>query len=87
MADEKRTGRLSEEDGGWIQRVEKQLKNALNRTDAPILDIEWLLLRCADTHKMQGELAAASFQALRADVEQFCERFPTLAPSLRSRGR
>ena len=60
----------------WISQVVATLRESLSRSDMPILDIEWLILRCEDTLRYTGDLRHASARQLIKDLESFNSRFP-----------
>ena len=60
----------------WLDQLEAILRDASGRPGAPVLDIEWLLGRCADTRAMDGEWQAASLSQLKKDADAFRAEFP-----------
>jgi hypothetical protein len=71
----------------WLDRIEAMLRAASARPDVPVLDIEWLLLRCADTRRMEGEWQRASLSQLEKDVEAFRAEFPGILDDARTSSR
>jgi hypothetical protein len=59
-----------------------RLMTLLEQPDMPTLDIEWLLLRCGDTHRMTDDWQRASLRQLWLDMLDFDSRFPTLIHDL-----
>ena len=64
-----------------IEHLADALRRLRGNPGSPILDIEWLLLRCEDTIGYQGELRQASIRQLIKDIKDFDERFPNLIPA------
>ncbi|WP_147450188.1 hypothetical protein [Corallococcus carmarthensis] len=64
----------------WTRDLAGVLHGLLKRPDAPVEDIEWLLLRCEDTLQYQGQLRDASVQQLDKDVRAFEVEFPGWLP-------
>ncbi|WP_437672528.1 hypothetical protein [Sorangium sp. So ce131] len=64
----------------WPQRLRACLLEVLDGPGVPVLDIEWLLLRCDDTLAMEGDWRQRSLHQLLKDVEDFDSRFPGCLP-------
>lgn len=67
----------------WLAELSDALQLAATQSDAPVLDIEWLLLRCRDTSSYSGELQMASVLQLIRELQSFSVEHPNrLAASL-----
>ncbi|RKH27592.1 hypothetical protein D7V77_11155 [Corallococcus sp. CA041A] len=64
----------------WARDLAGALQELLGRPSVPVLDIEWLLSRCADTRQYQGQLRDESVRQLVKDVRAFEVEFPGLLP-------
>jgi len=62
----------------WCRRLEQELREVRKRPNVPLGDIEWLLLRCADTAQMPDGLREASVVDLKESVREFIEEYPGL---------
>jgi hypothetical protein len=69
----------------WIQRLVNTLRHLRKAPDAPLLDIDWLLLRCEDTLRYEGELQQDSARQLVKDVADF-ERHSARLPRPATQG-
>ncbi|AUX46618.1 uncharacterized protein SOCE26_081240 [Sorangium cellulosum] len=64
----------------WLQRLRARLLEVLDGPGVPVLDIEWLLLRCDDTLAMEGDWRQRSLHQLVKDVQDFNSEFPGYLP-------
>ncbi|WP_163998134.1 hypothetical protein [Pyxidicoccus caerfyrddinensis] len=65
-----------------VQRLADALRQLLKAPAAPVLDIQWLRLRCEDTLGFYEDLRRASAVQLHKDVADFEQRFPNLLPAM-----
>lgn len=63
-----------------VRRLASALRRLRKRPSVPVGDIAWLLLRCEDTLRYEGDLQRASAVQLTRDVADFDENFPGLLP-------
>src|SRR5262245_54781415 len=59
-----------------VRGLRAVLRDALQRPDAPVLDLEWLILRCDDTLGYEGNTMIASLNQLKGDMRHFSDEFP-----------
>lgn len=64
----------------WVTRLRAILRAAHSATNAPVLDIEWLLLRCDDTLRSSSEHTVQSARQLARDLAEFDAEFPGIVP-------
>jgi hypothetical protein len=64
----------------WLRELVHALDRASIGVDAPRFDIDWLLLRCRDTMRMDGELRASSIGALVQSLAEMLRGYPTGVP-------
>lgn len=72
-----------QEDDAWVLQVIENLQALLSREDAPVEDIDWLLLRCQDTLRYTcdwDDWRRASTRQLIKDLASFEKDFPGLLP-------
>ncbi len=67
-------------DENWVRQMIPVLKSLLDKPNMPILDIEWLLLRCEDTLNYPESLRQDSLIQLRKDFDDFKAEFPEALP-------
>jgi hypothetical protein len=60
----------------WVAAVMAALEVAAKRPGAPLLDIEWLVLRCRDTLEYRNDWQEASAKQLVRDLEAFSSENP-----------
>jgi hypothetical protein len=60
----------------WARMLAGKLKRAKARPGIPVLDLQWLQLRCHDTIRAGRRGCDASAQQLLRDVDEFIEEFP-----------
>ncbi len=67
----------------WVDQVRHDLTLLLTSEDAPVYDIEWLLLRCDDTFLYPKDVQKASVAQLVKDLANFeCKCPGLLSPDL-----
>ena len=64
----------------WLVDLDLALKTLLRHEGVPVLDIQWLLVRCEDSRRVSGEMREASLDQLVKDVKRFDTEFPGLLP-------
>lgn len=65
----------------WLRRLIEQLERAMARSNAPLLDLEWLTRRCEDTLQYRGDRKTSSLEQLVEDLGQFVAEYPPSIPS------
>jgi len=64
----------------WVRHAQAELRSALQRPDAPAMDCQWLLRRCDDTLRYEGEMKYESTLHLIEDLEMLASEFPGTLP-------